>query len=231
MMDVRLFRIRAFSAGALANLLTSISRSSIFLILIFYFQGALLYDAFTAGLLLLPFSVAFVIVGPLSGALSDRFGPRLFAPTGLVLSGIALLWFSTLPFGVSYLTLTLPMVLAGAGGGMFFAPNVAAIMNAVPPARRGVASGVSSTLFSVGSLLSLGLVFAIFSASVPLSSLQAIFAGLPPPAGSLSIGVFIDAMHKAFLIFGAISLIAAIPASQTGPRAKETIIYTATDSA
>ncbi|MGD0636616.1 MAG: MFS transporter [Nitrososphaerales archaeon] len=231
MMDVRLFRIRAFTAGALANLLTSISRSSIFLILVFYFQGALLYDAFKAGLLLLPFSVAFVIVGPLSGALSDKFGARLFAPTGLILSAMALFWFSTLPFDVPYLTLTLPMILAGAGGGMFFAPNVAAIMNAVPPVRRGVASAVSSTLFNVGSLVSLGLVFAIFSASVPLGALQAIFAGVAPPSGSLSIQLFIDAMHRAFLIFGVISLLAAIPASQTGPHAKETIIYAATDSA
>ncbi|MDA4113150.1 MAG: MFS transporter [Thaumarchaeota archaeon] len=230
MMDVRLFRLRAFTAGAIANLLVSISRSSIFLILIFYFQGALLYDAFTAGVLLLPFSVAFVIVGPLSGALSDRFGPRLLASTGLILTAIALFWFSILPYKVPYPILALPMVLTGVGGGMFFAPNVAAIMNAVPPARRGVASGVSSTLFSVGSLVSLGLVFAIFGATVPLSSLQAIFAGLTPPAGSLSVSLFIGAMHQAFLILGVISLIAAIPASQTGKRPKETIIYVATDS-
>jgi EmrB/QacA subfamily drug resistance transporter len=230
MMDVRLFKLRAFTAGAIANLLVSISRSSIFLILIFYFQGALLYDAFTAGVLLLPFSVAFVIVGPLSGALSDRFGPRLFAPTGLIITAVALFWFAILPYKVPYPILALPMVLTGIGGGMFFAPNVAAIMNAVPPARRGVASGVSSTLFSVGSLVSLGLIFAIFGATVPLSSLQAIFAGLTPPAGSLSVSLFIGAMHQAFLILGVISLIAAIPASQTGKRPKETIIYVATDS-
>lgn len=230
MMDVHLFRLRAFTAGAIANLLTSISRSSIFLILIFYFQGALLYDAFTAGILLLPFSVAFVIVGPLSGALSDRFGPRVFASTGLILTAIALFLFAMLPYKVPYPILAIPMVITGIGGGLFFAPNVAAIMNAVPPARRGVASGVSSMLFNVGSLVSLGLVFAIFGATVPLSSLQAIFAGLTPPAGSLSISLFIGAMHQAFLILGVISLIAAIPASQTGRRPKETIIYVATDS-
>lgn len=230
MMDLRLFAIRAFTAGATANLLTSISRSSISLILVFYLQGVLLYDAYTAGILLLPFSVAFVLVGPLSGALSDRFGPRYFAPTGLVLSAVALFWFSTLPYGVSYFELSLPMVIAGAGGGMFFAPNVAAIMNAVPPARRGVASGVSSTLFNVGSLISLGVVFAIFGASVPLSALQAIVAGLTPPAGSLSVSQFVGAMHEAFLVLALISLAAAIPASQTGSRTKETIMYPARDS-
>ncbi len=231
MMDVRLFRIRAFAAGALANLLTSISRSSLSLILIFYFQGALLYDPLKAGLLLLPFSVAFVIVGPISGALSDRIGPRVLAPTGLVLSAAALYWFSTMPYGVSYLTLSLAMVLAGVGGGMFFAPNVAAIMNSVPPARRGVASGVSSTLFSAGSLVSLGLIFVIFSHSVPLGALESIFAGLSPPSGTISIQLFVGAMHQAFLIFGVISLLAAIPATQTRKAPKETIIYRAGESA
>lgn len=228
MIDVKLFRIRAFAAGALANLFTSIARSSIFLVLIFYFQGALLYSALTAGILLLPFSVAFVIVGPLSGYLSDRIGPRRLAPTGMLVSAVALLWFAVLPFGVSYPELAAAMVLAGAGGGMFFAPNVAAIMNSVPAARRGVASGVSSTLFSVGNLLSIGMVFAIFGATVPLNALQAIFAGLPPPSGSLSVGVFIDAMHVTFLVMAVLSVLAAIPASQTGRRpkeAKETIIY------
>jgi len=230
MMDLRLFRIRAFMAGASANLLTSISRSSLSLILVFYLQGVLLYNAYNAGLLLLPFSVAFVLVGPLSGALSDRFGPRYFAPTGLVLSSFALFWFATIPYNVSYLGLAIPMVIAGAGGGLFFAPNVAAIMNSVPPARRGVASGMSSTLFNVGALISLGAVFAIFGASVPLSALQAIVAGLTPPAGTLNIQQFIVAMHQAFLIMAVISLAAALPASQTGRRTKETIMYPERDS-
>ncbi len=225
MIDVRLFRIRAFTAGALASLLTSIARSSLSLILIFYFQGALLYSALKTGLLLLPFSTAFVIVGPLSGYLSDRIGPRRLTTAGSVLSAAAFFWFAVLPYGVSYVLIALPMVLAGIGGGMFFAPTVAAIMNSVPPARRGVASGVSSTIFNVGSLLSLGMIFAIFGATVPLKALQDIFAGVPPPTGSLSVSLFINAMHTAFAAMGVIILIAAIPASQTGSKPKETIIY------
>lgn len=225
MIDVRLFRIRPFTAGALANLFTAIARSSIFLVLIFYFQGALLYSPLKAGLLLLPFSVAFVIVGPISGFLSDRIGPRKLAPAGMIISAIALIWFAVLPYGVSYTYLAFAMVLAGVGGGMFFAPNVAGIMNAVPPARRGIASGISTTFLSVGSLLSIGMVFVIFGASVPLSALQAIFAGLPPPSGTVSIQLFINAMHTTFLAMAILSLVAAVPASQTGRRAKETIIY------
>ncbi|MDA4135005.1 MAG: MFS transporter [Thaumarchaeota archaeon] len=226
MMDINLFRIRAFMAGATANLLSSISRSSISLILVFYFQGILLYSVLTAGILLIPFSVAFVVFGPLSGFFSDRYGPRWFATTGMVLSGVALLIFSVLPYKVPYTTMAVAMVIAGAGGGMFVAPNVSALMSSVPPARRGIASGVSSTLFSVGSLLSLGLIFAIFAASIPLPALQAIFAGQVPPAGSLDISSFINSMHEIFLVMAAVSFICVIPASQTGTRPpKETIIY------
>jgi EmrB/QacA subfamily drug resistance transporter len=226
MMDISLFRIKAFTAGAVANLLSSISRSSISLILVFYFQGILLYSVLTAGILLIPFSIAFVVFGPLSGYLSDKYGPRWFASTGMMVSGVALLMFAVLPYKVPYPTLAVAMVLAGAGGGMFVAPNVAALMSSVPPARRGIASGISSTLFSVGSLLSLGLIFAIFAASIPLPALQAIFAGQAPPAGSLDVSSFISAMHEIFLIMAAMSFICVIPASQTGTRApKETIIY------
>jgi EmrB/QacA subfamily drug resistance transporter len=225
MIDVRLFRIVPFLAGASANLMTSISRSSLSLILVFYFQGALLYSAFRSGILLLPFSIAFVLVGPLSGYLSDRIGPRRLTTTGSAISAAALFMFALLPFDVSYSVLVVAMLLSGVGGGMFFAPNVAAIMNSVPAARRGVASAISSTLFNVGSLLSLGLIFVIFGASVPLSALQDIFAGIAPPAGSVSVGQFVGAMHTAFLIMGVISLLTVIPTSRTGTKTPETIIY------
>ena len=226
MMDLSLFRIKPFLAGGVANLLSSISRSSLSLILVFYFQGVLLYDALTAGVLLIPFSLAFVVFGPVSGYFSDKYGPRWFATTGVVISGVALLLFASFPYKVPYTTLAVAMLLAGAGGGMFVAPNVAALMSSVPAARRGIAAGISSTFFSVGSLLSLGLIFAVFGASIPLPALQAIFAGQPPPAGSLDVSHFVDAMHEIYLIMAAISFICVIPAQRTGrPRTKETIIY------
>src|SRR5207247_608918 len=90
MMDLALFRNKVFSAGVLSNLLASTSRGAVGLVLVFYFQGALGLDALTAGLLLIPFSLAFVSVGPLSGYLSDKYGPRLFTTGGLLVSGLPL---------------------------------------------------------------------------------------------------------------------------------------------
>jgi len=211
MMDLGLFRIRQFSAGILSNLLASVARGALGLVLVFYFQGALGLNPLTAGLLLIPFSLAFVSFGPLSGYLSDKYGAREFATGGLLISSAAFFWFTIFPFGASYTLLVLPMILAGVGGGMFVAPNGASIMNAAPVTRRGIASGMASTLVNTGFLLSLGIAFAIMAASVPLSTLQAIFAGLSVQLDPSSLRVFVDSMRRIFLLMGVISLVAAIP--------------------
>src|SRR3989454_140650 len=213
MMDLSLFRNRVFSAGVLSNLLASTSRGAVGLVLVFYFQGALGLDALTAGLLLIPFSLAFVSIGPLSGYLSDRYGPRFFTTGGLLVSAASYIWFAVLPYRVPYTILVFPMILAGIGGGLFIAPNVASIMNSVPVVRRGVAAGMSATLFNVGFLVSLGLAFAIMASRMPLPVMQAIFAGLPVPQGQLEIGSFMDAFHQIFGVIAGISLFGAIPAS------------------
>jgi MFS family permease len=216
MMDLSLFRIKVFTAGIFSNLLAAIARGAVSLVLVFYFQGALGLDALYAGLQLIPFALAFVSIGPLSGYLSDKYGSRGFATAGLLVLSAALFWFAVFPFGAPYTLLVLPMILTGIGAGLFAAPNIAAIMNSVPVARRGVASGITSTLFNTGVLLSLGIAFAIMAISVPLSTLQNIFAGLPVAPGQLTLGPFIDSMRKIFLLMGSFSLIAAITSSLRG---------------
>ena len=218
MMDLKLFEIRAFSAGMFSNFLASISRGAALLLLVFYFQGALLMDALTAGILLIPFSIAFVSVGPLSGYLSDRYGARSFSTGGLLISAVAFAWFAILPANVSYTTLVLPMILAGIGGGMFVAPNISSIMNATPVARRGIAAGMSATMITTGFLLSLGLAFVIMASTMPLSTLQAIFAGLPVAANELNVDLFLDAMHRMFWLMAVLSVVAAIPSALRGAK-------------
>lgn len=224
MMDLSLFKIRAFAAGMGSNLLASVARGGFSLILVFYFQGVLLLDAFTAGLMLIPYSVAFVTFGPLSGYLSDRFGSRRFAVTGLLTVSVALFWLGILPFG-GYDEMVIPIIIAGIGGGMFVAPNVASIMNATPAARRGVASGMSSTLINTGFLLSLGIAFAVMAASVPSSVLQEIFSGSTVAISPLVIDRFTGSLHGLFLLMGFISLFAAVPAFLAKkPRPKYTVV-------
>ncbi len=227
MMDLSLFKVRSFSAGILSNLLTAIARGSISIVLVFYFQGALSEDALTAGIKIIPFSIAFVIVGPLSGYFSDRYGAKLFATGGLIISGIAFVIFSILPLSTPYPVFVVPMVLVGVGGGMFIAPNIASIMNSVPMIRRGVASGMSSMLFNVGFLLSIGISFAILAQSMPQNVLEAIFEGEALKAGAINLGLYQIAQMRIFLVMAGVSFIAAIPSWTRGPETKgpvETVI-------
>ncbi len=216
LMDFTLFKIRAFTAGILSNFLASIARSAVSLVLTIYFQGVLIYDAFKAGLALIPFAVAFVSLGPLSGYLSDKYGPRWFTTVGLSISTAGLVGLALIPANVSYTVLATLMILVGAGGGMFVAPNISSIMSSAPVTRRGVASGMSATLVTTGALLSLSISFAVLATSIPINVLQAVFAGLPVPSGPPSVGLFIGPMHTIFWIMAAMSLVAIVPSALRG---------------
>ena len=217
LMDLKLFKIRPFTAGILSNLLASISRSGVSLLLTIFFQGALLYDALRAGILLTPFAVAFVTVGPLSGYLSDKYGARGFTTGGLLISAASFFGFALVQGNTPYNLLALLMVVSGAGGGMFFAPNISSIMNATPVTRRGVASGISATLLTTGALLSLSIVFVVLATSIPYNVLQAVFAGQSPTEASMpNVDLFVAPMHTIFLIMAAMSLAAVIPSALRG---------------
>ena len=216
LMDFTLFKIRAFTAGISSNFLASIARSAVSLVLTIYFQGVLIYDAFKAGLALIPFAVAFVSLGPLSGYLSDKYGPRWFTTVGLSISTAGLVGLALIPANVSYSVLAVLMILVGAGGGMFVAPNISSIMSSAPVTRRGVASGMSATLVTTGALLSLSISFAVLATSIPINVLQAVFAGLPLPGGAPSVDLFIGPMHTIFWIMALMSLVAIFPSALRG---------------
>jgi len=168
---------------------------------------------------LIPFAVAFVSLGPLSGYLSDKYGARGFTTAGLSISTVGLVGLSFIPADVSYTVLAIFMVLVGAGGGMFVAPNMSSIMTSAPVTRRGVASGMSATLVTTGALLSLSVSFAVLATSIPLNVLQAVFAGIPLPSGAPSVDLFIGPMHTIFIIMAAMSLIAVVPSALRGQAA------------
>ena len=169
MFRLGLFRIRAFAAGNIAALLTAVARGGMQFMLIIWLQGIWLplhgYDfedtPLWAGIYLLPLTVGFLVAGPISGFLSDRFGARLFATGGLVLVVIAFLGLLVLPVNFSYPVFALLLFISGAGQGMFSAPNTSAIMGSVPAADRGVASGMRSTFQNSGTSLSIGVFFSL----------------------------------------------------------------------
>jgi MFS family permease len=131
-----------------------------------------------AGIYLLPLTVGFLIAGPVSGYLSDRFGARLFSTGGLLLVAAAFLGLLALPVDFAYPAFAALLVVSGIGQGMFSAPNTSAIMSSVPTEQRGVASGMRATFQNSGTSLSIGVFFSLMIAGLAGSLPQTLTSGL-----------------------------------------------------
>ena len=169
MFDLRLFKIRAFTMGNLASLLSSIGRGGLQFMLIIWLQGIWLplhgysfeRTPLWAGIFMLPLTAGFLIAGPLSGFLSDRFGARPFATGGMILGALSFGLLMLLPANFPYWAFALMILLQGIGSGLFASPNSAAIMNSVPATERGQASGMRATTMNAGMVLSIGIFFSL----------------------------------------------------------------------
>jgi MFS family permease len=186
MFQLRLFRIRAFAAGNLAGLVAAAARGGLQFMLIIWLQGIWLplhgYDygetPLWAGIYLLPLTGAFLISGPASGFLSDRFGARGFATAGMLLFGASFIGLMLLAVDFSYGAFAALITANGIGVGMFSAPNSSSIMGSVPAAQRGAASGVRSAFQNSGTALSIGVFFSLMIAGLARSLPRTLTGGL-----------------------------------------------------
>jgi MFS family permease len=213
MFDLALLRIRAFTAGIIAVLASSIARGGLQLMLVIWLQGIWLplhgynYNVtpLWAGIFLLPLSAGFLLAGPLSGMLSDRFGARWFATAGLLVFGASFVGLLLIPVNFSYWIFALLIAANGIGSGMFAAPNTSAIMSAVPAERRGVASGMRATFQNSGNLVSIGLFFSLMivglATTLPATLTRALQAQGVPSAAAREIASLppVSSLFAAFL--------------------------------
>jgi MFS family permease len=186
MFHLELFKIRAFTLGNVAGLLGSVARGGLQFMLVIWLQGIWLplhgYDytqtPLWAGIYMLPLTVGFLVAGPISGILSDRFGARPFATGGMLLSALTFAALLFIPADFSYPVFALIIFLNGVSMGLFASPNTAAIMNAVPARHRGVASGIRVTFMNVGLPLSIGLFFTLMIVGLNATVPSTLYAGL-----------------------------------------------------
>jgi EmrB/QacA subfamily drug resistance transporter len=186
MFRLQLFKIRLFTAGNIANLLSGLTRGGLQFMLIIWLQGIWLplhgysYEdtPLWAGIYMLPMMVGFIIMGPLSGRLSDRFGARAFASTGMALQLVGFVLLTLLPANFDYIWFAVLLVLMGLGQGMFAAPNTTTIMNSVPADQRGVASGMRATFQNAASVISMTMFFCIVTAGLAALLPSSLSSGL-----------------------------------------------------
>jgi MFS family permease len=186
MFRLSLFRIRAFSAGSLSSLLASMGRGGLMFMLIIWLQGIWLplhgYDfartPLWAGIYMLPLTCGFLLAGPVSGILSDRYGSRPFATGGMLAAAVSFGLLETLPVDFSYWAFGLLLLLNGLSMGAFAAPNRAGVMNSLPAQHRGVGSGMNSTFQNSAQVLSIGIFFSLVIIGLSSTLPAALFHGL-----------------------------------------------------
>jgi MFS family permease len=169
MFSLGLFRIRPFTAGNMASLLSGLGRGGLMFTLIIWLQGIYLpihgysfsRTPLWAGIAMLPLTIGFLIAGPVSGWLSDRYGARPFATGGMLLAAASFVLLELLPIDFAYWQFALILLANGIGMGLFASPNRAGIMNSLPPERRGVGAGMSATFQNSAMVLSIGIFFTL----------------------------------------------------------------------
>jgi MFS family permease len=234
MFHLDLFRIRAVTAGNIAMLLAAIGRGGLQFILIIWLQGIWLprhgYDFAStplwAGIYMLPLILGFLIAGPLSGWLSDRYGARPFATGGMLVAATSFLLLLVLPVDFSYIWFALILLLNGLGMGLFASPNSAGVMNSLPPSQRGAGAGMLATFQNSAMVLSIGVFFTLMimglAANLPAGLNHGLVAHGVPAADAIRISHLppVASLFAAFLGFNPMQtllgphVLHALPAAQ-----------------
>jgi MFS family permease len=171
MFRLHLFKSRTFTMGNITALLAGLSRGGLMFMLIIWLQGIWLPQhgysfertPLWAGIYMVPLTVGFLISGPISGRLTDRFGAKPFATAGMTLSATCFLLFDLMPMNFNYVWFGLLLLFMGLSLGLFFAPNIASVMNSVPADQRGAGAGMLNTFQNSAQVLSIGVFFTVIT--------------------------------------------------------------------
>ncbi|KPI20414.1 major facilitator superfamily MFS_1 [Actinobacteria bacterium OK074] len=211
MIQLRLFRSRAFTFGNLAGLAISVGRGGMQFVLIIWLQGIWLplhgYDyadtPLWAGIFMLPLTAGFLAAGPVSGHLSDRLGSRGLATGGAVLFGASFLGLMLLPIDFGYWIFAVLIALNGIASGMFASPNSSSIMGSVPAHLRGVASGMRATFQNSGNAVSIGVFFSLMIAGLAGSLPHTLTTGLQHQGVSAHVAAQVGSLPPVSSLFAA----------------------------
>lgn len=217
MLDLALFKQRILAAAYASNLLNGIARGAVTILMIFFFQVIWNKSPLEAGILLTPFALAMMVIAPVSGRLSDRYGSRELSSLGLAVSAVGLLGLTQLQYDSTVGTIMVWMVLMGLGSGFFFSPNTNAIMRSVSPGRRGIAAGTRTMMNNAGMLISMAMGMALISSSMSPTAVQGLLTHTQSGSEGIVISGFIAGLHRAFWLSFIVSLLAVGASLMRGP--------------
>lgn len=219
LIDLSLLKIREYTGGIVAQLINAVAWGAVLLLLSLYFELVVGLDSFSTGLRLVPFEIAFLAIGPVSGLLSDKFGHLPFTTSGIAVTSLSLFLFSTVDVATSYVNVVAYLVLLGAGIGLFVSPNISSIMGCVPAKRRGIASALRVIFFNVGFTISLNLAVLLMTFTIPYSLVTKVIS----PTGVMVVSaadrtLFAESLKHTYLWLALINSVAIFPSILRGKK-------------
>jgi EmrB/QacA subfamily drug resistance transporter len=219
-LDLSLFKIRLFTAGNIANLLSGLAFAALAFVMTLYFQLVRGYDPLHAGIFLIPLDVTLILVGPVSGWLSDKWGARGLSTMGLLVASAGFLLLSRFDLNTPYPQVALWLGLIGFGIGLFRSPNASSVMGSVPSSKRGISSGVRATIINTSIVASIPLVLALMTADVPYNKLVNLGNGSLGGATQFAIGdvgIFLTGLQHSLIVLSFLILGSALFSLLRGP--------------
>jgi len=191
--------------------MAALGRGGLMFILIIWLQGIWLprhgysfaQTPLWAGIYMLPLTAGFLIAGPASGWLSDRFGARPFATFGMLLAAVTFGLLEILPVNFSYPAFAVLLLMNGLAMGLFASPNRAAIMNSLPADQRGQGSGMSTTTQNSAMVLSIGVFFTLIITGLAARLPATLFHGLTAQGVPATAAARIAHLPPTATVFGA----------------------------
>ncbi|MCZ6545181.1 MAG: MFS transporter [Chloroflexi bacterium] len=212
--DLQLFRQRAFSGGILAALFQFFGLSVVIILMPFYLIDARGFDTLEAGAIMAAFPIAMLIFAPLSGLIADRANPRLLATLGLVIVAGGLFYTATVTGSTPVTGLVARMFVVGAGTAIFSSPNTLLIMGTVRSDRLGTASAAQTTARTIGNAIGIAVGATLFASQAASYALARSPLGLDDPV--VGPEGLVSGIRLALLVAGAIAVFAIPPALARG---------------
>ena len=203
MLDMGLFRSRVFSIGISTNFTSFLGITSARFLMPFYLQAALGYTPALVGIVLLPNAMSRIVVSPLSGRLSDRYGWKPFNVIGLLLSAAGLFVLASLTVTSSVGMVLVGILIQSAGSGLFQPPNSASIFSAADSSRHGVVAAFVNLSRNSGNVTGIAIATSIVTAIMASGGFESnIDAVLESGPGSRSAGLFHDRAEDRLPVHG-----------------------------
>jgi len=209
LIDFEALKIRVLRNAILSAFFTSVGYFSVIFLVIMYLQGIRSLSPLNASLLLVPGYVAGSFLGPIMGRLSDKYGSRDIATTGVFFLAVAILIYLTLSTTSSLYIVLFASAVSGLGTSMFFPANNSAVMANARAGSYGSISGLLRTVQNVGLVGSYVLSISVAASSIPREVAFEVFIGTKSLSGGVS-QAFISGIDHAFYTSIAILVIAAV---------------------